>query len=274
MNIKNKVPTGNFTQLAGKNAFVCGSTQGIGLATAAELARMGANVTLIARDAEKLKYVILPMSSARIDHHHDHIVADFSRPDELKATVQAYMERTKKTIHILVNNTGGPKGGLLENADISEFKAAFDMHIICSHLLMQAVKEGMKAAQYGRIINVISTSVKQPLDNLGVSNTIRGAMANWAKTLANELGKYGITVNNVLPGMTKTGRLDALLENQSQKSGSSIEAVEQQHLSTIPAQRFGEAEEIAAAIGFLASPAAAYINGINLPVDGGRTKCL
>lgn len=274
MIVKNMVATGAFTELRGKNAFVCGSTQGIGLATAVKLAEMGANVTLIARDEAKLNKIILPMSSSNTQHYHDHLVADFSRPDELQTRLDEYLQSTGKTIHILINNTGGPKGGPAENALIDEFRAAFEQHLICNQILVQAVKEGMKKAGYGRIINVISTSVKQPLENLGVSNTIRGAVANWAKTLANELGQYGITVNNVLPGMTKTGRLDAIFQNQTQKTGKPLEEIEAEHLATIPARRFAEPEEIAAAIAFLASSDAGYINGINLPVDGGRTKSL
>jgi len=132
----------------------------------------------------------------------------------------------------------------------------------------------MKAEKYGRIINVISTSVKQPIPNLGVSNTIRGAVASWAKTLAGELGEFGITVNNVLPGFTMTQRLTSIIENNAKKSGATIEEVEMKMRNETPTRRFAEASEVANAIAFLASPAASYINGINLPVDGGRTACL
>ncbi len=132
----------------------------------------------------------------------------------------------------------------------------------------------MKLARYGRIINVISTSVKQPLPNLGVSNTVRGAVANWAKTLANELGEFEITVNNVLPGATATGRLTSIINNKAEKTGLSIEQVAEGMKAEIPLKRFAEPVEVANAIVFLASPQASYINGINLPVDGGRTKSL
>lgn len=177
-------------------------------------------------------------------------------------------------MHILVNNTGGPPGGPIIDADTDEFLTAFNMHLVNNHQLTQAVVPYMKEAKYGRIINIISTSVKQPLNGLGVSNTIRGAVASWAKTMANELGQFGITVNNVLPGSTNTGRITSIIESRAQKSGRSQEEVKQEMEAEIPARRFAEPAEVAAAAAFLASPAAAYINGINVPVDGGRTGCL
>lgn len=255
--------------LSGKNALVCGSTQGIGKASAMELAYLGANVTLLARNEDALKAVVneLPNNGCQ---KHNCIVADFSTPDYLKVIINHYLE-TNSPFHILVNNTGGPKGGEIIKADTSEFLTAFSNHLICNHILVQALVEGMKSEGYGRIINIISTSVKQPLNNLGVSNTIRGAVANWAKTLANELGRFGITVNNVLPGATATGRLSTIIENKSKASGKTIEDVEEEMKSEIPARRFAQPEEIANAVAFLASPAAGYINGINVPVDGGRT---
>ncbi len=255
--------------LSNKNVLVCGSTQGIGKAAAMELASLGANITLLARNEEALKAVVdeLPNNG---NQKHNSIIADFSNPDYLKVIINHFME-SNPAFHILVNNTGGPKGGEIINADTSEFLSAFSNHLICNHILVQALVEGMKSESYGRIINIISTSVKLPLNNLGVSNTIRGAVANWAKTLANELGKFGITVNNVLPGATATGRLETIIENKSKASGKSIEEVEEDMKSEIPARRFAKPEEIANAVAFLASPAAGYINGINVPVDGGRT---
>ena len=255
--------------LTGKNSLVCGSTQGIGKASAMEFASLGANVTLLARNEESLKAVVneLPNNGSQ---KHNSIVADFATPDYLKVIINHYLE-SNPPFHILVNNTGGPKGGEIIKADTSEFLSAFSNHLICNHILVQALVEGMKSEGYGRIINIISTSVKQPLNNLGVSNTIRGAVANWAKTLANELGRFGITVNNVLPGATATGRLSTIIENKSKASGKTIEDVEDEMKSEIPARRFAKPEEIANAVAFLASPAAGYINGINVPVDGGRT---
>ena len=257
-------------QLNNKYALVCGSTAGIGKATALALAEEGAIVTLIARNEDKLKATLAELPQ---HHNHDYIVADFSNPTELKAKVNDYISK-HHGFHILVNNTGGPKGGPVFSAEIEEFESAFTQHLKCNHVLAQAVLPFMKEANYGRIINVISTSVKQPLDGLGVSNTIRGAVANWSKTLANELGQFGITVNNVLPGATGTGRLKEIIKNKSVKSGKTEEESANAMKNSVPAKRFAKPEELADAITFLASERAAYINGINLPVDGGRTKSL
>ncbi|SHG59381.1 SDR family oxidoreductase [Winogradskyella jejuensis] len=257
-------------ELNNKYALVCGSTQGIGKATALALAEEGVNVTLIARNEDKLKAVLAEMPSHR---NHDYIVADFSNPSELEEKVKNYVSQNHG-FHILVNNTGGPKGGPVFSADVNEFEAAFTQHLKCNHILVQTLVPFMKAENYGRIINVISTSVKQPLDGLGVSNTIRGAVANWSKTMANELGQFGITVNNILPGATATERLSQIIKNKAKKTGSSIEDATKAMQNTIPAKRFAQPQETADAITFLASARAAYINGINLPVDGGRTKSL
>ncbi|WP_299891133.1 SDR family oxidoreductase [uncultured Lacinutrix sp.] len=256
--------------LNNKNALVCGSTQGIGKATALILAEEGANVTLIARNEEKLKAVLEELPGHR---NHNYIVADFSNPEDLKIKVQDYISK-HNGFHILVNNTGGPKGGPVFSAEVNEFENAFTQHLKCNHVLAQAVVPFMKDENYGRIVNVISTSVKQPLDGLGVSNTIRGAVANWSKTLANELGSYGITVNNVLPGATGTERLSEIIKNKSAKTGVTVEDASNAMKNAVPAKRFAKPQEIANAITFLASEAASYINGINLPVDGGRTKSL
>jgi 3-oxoacyl-[acyl-carrier protein] reductase len=259
--------------LKNKRAFVCGSTQGIGRVAAIELANLGASVVLIARNEDSLKRVKDELNAAQ-NQRHDYIVADFSKPDDLQNKVAAYLENDSSPVHILVNNTGGPPGGKAIDAELEEFVAAFRNHLLCNQILARALVPGMKTEKYGRIINVISTSVKQPIPNLGVSNTIRGAVASWAKTLAGELGEFGITVNNVLPGFTKTARLQSIIENKANKTGATIERIEAEMQSETPAKRFAEASEVANAIAFLASPAAAYINGINLPVDGGRTGCL
>jgi 3-oxoacyl-[acyl-carrier protein] reductase len=258
--------------LSNKSALVCGSTQGIGKAAALELAQMGAKVILLARNEESLRAVKAELSTAK-GQQHDFIPADFTKPEELQDKINRYIIRNG-AVHILVNNTGGPPGGPAILAKTEEFTQAFSNHLLCNHILVQALVEGMKRSGYGRIINVISTSVKQPIRGLGVSNTIRAAVANWSKTLSIELAALGITVNNVLPGATNTARLQAILENKIAKSGLSAEAVKKEMLEEIPAGRFAEASEVANVIAFLASPAAAYINGINVPVDGGRTACL
>lgn len=257
--------------LNGKRAIVCGSTQGIGKASAMELASMGASITLIARNEEKLKEVVNQLDSVR-GQKHDYIVVDFSFPEELKKKLDEYL--STHVAEILINNTGGPPGGLAIDAKPDDFVKAFSDHLLCNHILAQAVVPGMKTKKYGRIINVISTSVKIPIKGLGVSNTIRGAVANWSKTLATELGPFGITVNNVLPGSTLTGRLEAVMNDKAKKTGKTIDQIKAEMIEEIPLKRIAEPYEIAAAVAFLASPAAGYINGINVPVDGGRTGSL
>jgi 3-oxoacyl-[acyl-carrier protein] reductase len=255
--------------LKGKKALVCGSTQGIGKAVAVELANLGASVTLVARNEASLKQTKSELNIA-LGQTHSYLCVDFSDPNKLKELLEAFMQRNSP-IHILVNNTGGPPAGPIANAKTEEFLSAFNNHLICNHILAQACMEGMKTANYGRIINIISTSVKLPLPNLGVSNTIRAAVANWSKTLANEVAKFNITVNNVLPGATNTQRLASIIENKATKTSSQIDSVKRDMMHEIPMGRFGEASEIANAVAFLASPAASYITGINVPVDGGRT---
>lgn len=257
-------------KLENKYALVCGSTAGIGKATAMSLASEGVRVTLVARNEDKLKKVIAELPNSK---HHSYIVADFSNPIELQHKVSEFI-KSNHGFHILVNNTGGPAGGPVFSARLDEFENAFTQHLKCNHILAQSVVPFMKEENYGRIINIISTSVKQPLDGLGVSNTIRGAVANWSKTLANELGPFGITVNNVLPGATGTDRLTEIIKNKSAKSGNSEEEAANAMKSAVPARRFAKPEELAYAVTFLASDCASYINGINLPVDGGRTKSL
>jgi 3-oxoacyl-[acyl-carrier protein] reductase len=258
--------------LRGKKALVCGSTQGIGKATAIQLASQGASIILFARNEDKLKQVLSELDTDQ-DQQHDYLVGDFNNSEALKKTLTDYIN-TNGTINILINNTGGPPAGPAIDADVSEYLNAFKLHLVSNQTLVQIVAPGMKTDGYGRIINVISTSVKQPLTGLGVSNTIRGAVANWAKTLSNELASFGITVNNVLPGATNTVRLKQIIENKAAKTGKSTDEVASVMASEVPMKRFAEAEEIANGISFLASPAASYINGINLPVDGGRTKSL
>ena len=257
-------------KLKNKYALVCGSTAGIGKATAMSLAAEGTHVTLVARNENKLKQVVAELPSPK---NHSYIVADFSKPGELQQKVSDFI-KANHGFHILVNNTGGPAAGPVFSAKLEEFEQAFTQHLKCNHILAQTVVPFMKDENYGRIINIISTSVKQPLEGLGVSNTIRGAVANWSKTLANELGQFGITVNNVLPGATGTDRLTEIIKNKSAKTGDSEEHAANAMKSAVPAKRFAKPEELAYAITFLASDCAGYINGINLPVDGGRTKSL
>jgi 3-oxoacyl-[acyl-carrier protein] reductase len=254
--------------LQGKTALISGSTQGIGLAAAQALAGLGASCILLARNEESLRQAAATLSNEH-GQQHGFLVADFSRPEEVRSVATAFFENN--TAHILVNNTGGPAGGPITEAGADAFLAAFNQHLICNHILTTLAIPGMKAAQWGRIVNVISTSVKIPLKGLGVSNTIRGAVASWAKTMANELGWFGITVNNVLPGATSTARLEGIISSKASKTGVSKDDVSEEMLAEIPAGRFGRPEEIAAMVAFLASDAAGYVNGTSIPVDGGRT---
>jgi 3-oxoacyl-[acyl-carrier protein] reductase len=254
--------------LEGKNALVCGSTQGIGKACALEFARLGANVTLMARHAEALEKVHAELTT-KFGQKHGVVQADFTDWQTVQ-TRASEVAGEFGPIHILLNNTGGPPAGPIYEAMPDDFLKAMTQHIACNQVLVQACAPGMRDAKYGRIINIISTSVMMPIKGLGVSNTIRVAVANWARTLAAELGPFGITVNNILPGFTDTARLRSLLQGRASRAGTSLEEVHRELIATIPTRRFGTPEEIAAAAAFLASPAASYVNGVNLPVDGGR----
>ena len=253
-------------------ALVCGSTQGIGLAVAQQLAQDGFSICLTARNEQKLQEALSSLSSSE-GQNHTYFISDFTNPEGLKNAVQAHIQKNGP-MHILVNNTGGPKSGPIVDADPQEFLATFNQHLICNHILMQALLPGMKAKGYGRIVNIISTSVKVPLQNLGVSNTIRGAVGNWSKTIATELAPYGITVNNILPGATETERLGNIISNKSSKLMVEASQIEHEMLAEIPMGRFGKPQEPAYAACFLCSEFAAYITGTNIVVDGGRTPCL
>lgn len=255
--------------LKGRKAMVCGSSQGIGKSTAIELAEMGAHVTLVARSEEALKKVVKELPG-NPDIPHDYLVADFMDPSGLEKSLIEYLN-PYDTWDILINNTGGPPAGKAIEAELDAFRIAFNAHLICNQIMAQNIVPLMKKSGYGRIVNIISTSVKQPIPGLGVSNTIRGAVANWSKTLSIELGEFGITVNNVLPGATETQRLDNIIERKSKKLGMSLDKMAEEMKSEIPAKRFAKPEEVAQAIAFLCSASAGYINGINIPVDGGRT---
>jgi 3-oxoacyl-[acyl-carrier protein] reductase len=257
--------------LEGRNAIVCGSTQGIGLAIAEELALLGANCTLVARNEEALQAAVKTLDIA-LRQQHSYLVADFSKPEQVKQAVEQHIQKTP--VHILINNTGGPPPGSVLDATVAAFMDAFNQHLIVNQQLAQAVIPGMKQAGYGRIINIISTSIRIPITNLAVSGTVRGAVAMWSKILSNEVGQFNITVNNILPGFTKTQRLESLIKNNAQKRGVSTDVIEQEMKQDIPMKRFGEAAELAAVAAFLASPAASYVNGVSIAVDGGKTGAL
>ncbi len=255
--------------LTGYKAIVCGSTQGIGKATAEELVTLGATVTLVARNEEAL----IAVRDSLNGNGHQAVCTDFDDQNILDERINSHVNR-HGPFHILVNNTGGPPPGEIMKANNEELIEAYSKHLICNHILTKAVLPGMKSDGYGRIINVISTSVKEPIPNLGVSNVTRGAVANWAKTLSREVSSFGITVNNILPGATNTARLKSIISEIASKQDSNSKTIENEMKNKIPARRIAQPEEIAYAIAFLASPAASYINGINLPVDGGKLMYL
>ena len=253
--------------LIGKRALLCGSTDGIGKASAILMAELGAEVILLARNKDKLKNTLNNLSSNK-GQKHSTICADFNNPEKLNEIVNNELD---KPVHILLNNSGGPHGGILLDSKIDEFREGFERLLISNQILVKSVFEGMKDLGYGRIINIISISVNNVISGLGVSNTIRGAVAQWAKTLALEIGQYGITVNNVLPGYTNTSRLQELAEAKSKASGLSVEEIRSTWAKSCASKRIGEPEEIANAVAFLASDASSFINGIDITVDGGRS---
>jgi 3-oxoacyl-[acyl-carrier protein] reductase len=262
-------PPVDIHSLQGRRALVCGSTQGIGRAAALELASRGAVVTLFARDATALERAREELPGTG----HTFLVADFHDNDSVRTATTSEI-RDRGAFHVLVNNTGGPPAGPIVDASPEAFVAAFRAHLVNNQILAQAVIPGMKDAGYGRIVNIVSTSVREPIAGLGVSNTVRAAVAGWAKTIAGEVARFGITVNNVLPGFTKTSRLDAIIEGRAQAAGRTTDEITRDMLKQVPAGRFAESWEIAAAIGFLASPAGGYVTGVSLPVDGGRISSL
>ena len=258
-------------RLDGLHALVGGASRGIGRACARQLAAMGATVTCLARSEEALHNVVENLARNEGQHHYC-LAVDFDQPEQMIGQVDEHCARLP--VQILVNNSGGPPGGSARDATAEQYRNAFNRHLVCNQLLLQTALPGMRLAGYGRVINIISTSVKEPVRNLGVSNTVRGAVANWAKTLAGELGPEGFTVNNVLPGFTRTDRLDEIIAAEALRLGKTIQQITEGMLRSVPLGRFANPEETAAVVGFLASPAAAYLNGINVPVDGGRTGCL
>ena len=258
--------------LTNKTALVCGASQGLGLASATELALFGANIIAASRSEEKLKAAISQLDTLK-GQQHTFLVMDLSEPEAVKQTVSSFLAKDN-VVHILINNAGGPSSGPMIDTDAAEMEKAFRTHVISSHILAQLVVPDMKNAGFGRIVNIVSTSVKQPINGLGISNVVRAAVANWAKTLANEISSFGITINNVLPGFTNTDRLTYLFSQQASERGLTTNDIFEMTISTIPAKRVGKPEEFGAAVAFLCSPAAAYINGVNLTVDGGRTGSL
>ena len=257
--------------LSGKHALVCGASTGIGRAAAMALARRGATITVLARNRAKLDALAPQLLVAGAPDVHV-LVANL---DERPALRDALVEHLQNgPMHILVNNTGGPpSGALLEQDEEAAFLVPFGRHVLASQQLLRQLLPGMRKDGYGRIVNVISTSVREPIPALGISNIVRAAMASWAKTISHELPP-GITINSVLPGYTDTERLDALRTAVAKRTGKKEDAIQKEWLEQVPEGRLATAEELGEAVAWLASPAAAFVRGVCLAVDGGRMRSI
>lgn len=254
--------------MAIRRALVCGASQGIGLATAKELADQGIQVTVFSRNQDKLEKIAdqLPGDG------HDFVAADIGQPESWKTQLSEKHKQMPYTILIL--NSGGPKGGPISQAEPTEFLGAINNHLVANSILVGLFLDQMKEQEFGRIITVTSTSVKVPIPHLGVSNTARAAVASWAKTLSLEVAPFGISVNNVMPGFTKTPRLESLIQAKADSLEKTYGEMEQVWKNLVPMKRFAKPEETAALIGFLVSDKASYISGQSIAVDGGRLGCL
>ena len=256
--------------LAGKRALICGASGGIGAATARMMAKAGASVVVAARSVDKLDALVQELASFGPGTHVA-MALDLEDLSAVDAAVKALLN--DGPVHVLVNNAGGPPGGALIDAEVDEFIAPFQRHLHASHTLVKGLLPGMEAAGYGRILQIISTSVKEPIPNIGVSNTLRGAMASWAKTLSRELPPC-VTINNVLPGFTATDRLSSLANSIQARTGKSAEDVHRGWMEQVPIDRLIDPLETAATLTYLALPAAGAIRGVSLAVDGGRLRSI
>ncbi|KPA16892.1 short-chain dehydrogenase [Candidatus Magnetomorum sp. HK-1] len=254
-----------------KNAVICGGSKGMGKAIAMEFARAGASVTLIARNEGQLNQTKQELPCPKQNQHHSYLVADFSQPETLKEKFLS-SEVSKGTVHILVNNNGTPPANSLLKTETSEILHAFSSFLLSYQVLAQLIIPKMKQENYGRIINIVSSSAKQPIPQLATLSIVSSAVKSWAKSLSNEIAPWGITVNNVLPGSTKTETLMSFYRHFAKSAGKSVDTIIQEKISIIPMNRLAEPEEIAYAVTFLASPLAGYITGADLPIDGGKLQ--
>lgn len=257
--------------LVGKKAWVGGATAGIGKAIALQLAACGAEIVLVARNEEKLKTVLTELDSEN-QQEHTYLVVDYLDHEAYKQKVKAYFQQ--HTVDILVNNTQGPQGGNLFQKELQDYQEAFDLLFQTAVYTTNLALPSMEKQGFGRIINVSSMTVKEPQDNLVLSNTMRTALVSWAKSLSNAVAKDGITVNSVMTGFFDTDRLHQLTEAQAEKTGKSFEEIKQQRILAIPAKRLGKPEEYGYLVAFLASEYSAFLTGVSLPLDGGIANTL
>ncbi|MEJ5106822.1 MULTISPECIES: SDR family oxidoreductase [Chryseobacterium] len=254
-------------QFFSKNALVGGATQGIGAGIAIELAKCGANVTIMARNEAKLKDFMASLPIVGPEQKHQYLVVDFSDFNNYKKSIREYFNTN--SIDILVNNTNGPEPGLALEKNTEDYQKAFDLlfKTVCETTLLALPY--MISQKKGRIINVSSLSVKEPIGNLALSNSIRSAVVAWAKTLSNEVAQHHITVNNILTGYFDTERIQKLVNHEAEQTNASSDEIKKARENKIPMKRFGKPEEYGHLVAFLASEYASYLTGTSIPLDGG-----
>ena len=257
--------------LKSKRALVGGSSKGLGNAVAKQLARSGATVTLLSNNEQRLINTVNDLKE-QTGLNHDYLVVDYNNFEEYQKKIEEYL--LVNPIDILINNTQGPRGGDVMNVSIEDYQKSFDLLFKSVVITTMIALKNMKKNKWGRIINMASMSVKEPLQYLALSNSIRSALTTWGKTLSNDLGSYNITVNNILTGYFNTQRINQLNSEKAKKLNINIEEVYQSMKELVPLKRIGDPREFAYLITFLASDNAAYINGANIPIDGGLIRSM
>ncbi len=255
--------------LAGRTAVVCGASQGLGLASAIGLARAGANLVICARSEDKIATAAAALEAEGVEVLG--VPTDLTSVEQIDALAGTALERFG-TIDILVNNAGGPPPGTFDDLSEADWRAAVDLTLMSAVELTRRLLPAMRAQRWGRIVNITSTSVKQPVDGLILSNSIRMAVVGWAKTLANEVGRDQVVINNVCPGYTTTDRLGQLAANIAARDGIAEDQVFENWASMVPLRRLATPEEFANVVVFLSSEQAAYVHGTTIAVDGGRSQ--